>query len=150
MAMSDQQYVRLKGVKCPFCQSDEIEGHSFDVDENGAHQEISCQNCNAAWTDDYKLSGYTVTDDPDEGTQEVEPEPEIAYFIVSGRIPGDDEDTTLTLELPASSAREDATAAFTDQLYASALANRQSMIEQHGQDVYVNSVLKSDSKPVEA
>lgn len=149
MAMSQQQYVRLKGTQCPFCGSTEFEGSSVEIEEGGASQEVYCLSCEAAWFDNYRLVGYTVDDEPREGTVEVEPEVEVAYFIVSGRIPGDDEDTTLTLVLPADSDREVAMKAFADVLYEQGNDDRASVILQYEQDVFVNSVVKSLSKPVE-
>jgi len=45
---------------CPDCQSDNIEGQSFDTWGNGSvTQDCSCNDCDAAWTLNYTLTGIT-------------------------------------------------------------------------------------------
>lgn len=71
--LTDKQYV--KKVKkddciCPFCGSDNIEGAGVDVQKGGAQQEVTCQDCNASWYDDYVLTGYTVINGPQPGGEE--------------------------------------------------------------------------------
>lgn len=51
--------------ECPFCDSDHIVGGSVNIEGIQAFQSLSCNECNAAWVDEYILVGYTVTDDPD-------------------------------------------------------------------------------------
>ena len=44
--------------KCPFCRSENIIGHSIELDSNSVWQEISCNDCDKTWKDVYKLVGY--------------------------------------------------------------------------------------------
>jgi transposase-like protein len=57
-AMTERQYVRSKGLRCPFCKSSDIEGTGVDVDAGFATQDIRCNDCERCWTDHYRLSGY--------------------------------------------------------------------------------------------
>lgn len=56
--ITNKKYVAMKGVRCPHCNSENIEGTSFEANENGASQEISCSDCEESWIDTYKLTGY--------------------------------------------------------------------------------------------
>jgi transposase-like protein len=57
MTMTDEEYVKLRGVRCPFCKSDQIEGEHIEVDAGGAFQDVSCLGCDRTWTDYYILVG---------------------------------------------------------------------------------------------
>lgn len=61
--MSDEQYRKIKGLRCPCCGSDQIEGNSFDVGGGDATQEISCNDCCATWLDVYNLTGYSLMEE---------------------------------------------------------------------------------------
>jgi len=52
-----EKYIEKRGVHCPKCESQNIEGDSFDVDENGANQQMACIDCDFEWFDIYKLVG---------------------------------------------------------------------------------------------
>jgi hypothetical protein len=53
----EQYYLQHKGIRCPFCHSDELDGGSVTTNEGGAEQSISCLNCDSEWTDRYTLTG---------------------------------------------------------------------------------------------
>lgn len=153
MAMTDKQYVGAKGYKCPFCGSENISGNAFNVYGGSTTQEVGCDDCGAEWLDQYILTGYTFTEipDPGNGVVEIEPEkeikekPKLAFFAVTGRIPGDDEDTLHTFEVTT---REEAVAAFEIAMYADmykAELTKSSVVEQYGQAVYINAVVASAS-----
>lgn len=57
-AMSELEYVKKGGCRCPFCGSEDIVGQSVEIDAGGAIQECSCAECDKEWYDHYKLSGY--------------------------------------------------------------------------------------------
>jgi transposase-like protein len=48
-------YVESGGVKCPLCDSTDIEGFDIDINEGVAMQEMLCHSCDAAWVDIYHL-----------------------------------------------------------------------------------------------
>lgn len=62
--LTDPEYVEIKGSRCPFCGSEDIEGAHMEVEEGGATQEVSCLKCHMAWLDCYALTGYIVTRPP--------------------------------------------------------------------------------------
>lgn len=55
---TDEEYVATGGCHCPSCGSTNIDGHSVDIDAGYATQDVSCHDCDAEWTDQYKLIGY--------------------------------------------------------------------------------------------
>lgn len=147
MAMSQQQYIKSKGVKCPFCGSEDISGEEVNIDGGSASQSVSCMECNASWNDHYHLGGYEIDERPEtEDLAEITPEDPgdpVMYFVVSGRIPGDDEDTTLTFALPENATREDVAKAFEDEMYADRSINRENIIVEYDSAVYINAIHKS-------
>lgn len=54
------KYLKNGGVRCPYCNSDDISGDSVEVDIGSASQEMFCHDCNATWNDLYTLSGISV------------------------------------------------------------------------------------------
>lgn len=50
-------YVRGGGVKCPFCESENIVGGDREIDCGMTYQEVSCDGCAERWTDIYTLVG---------------------------------------------------------------------------------------------
>lgn len=61
-----KNYIEIGGVRCPFCNSEEIEStDSFDGDADSCWQEMQCLNCEEEWTDYYKLI-YVETEDDGE------------------------------------------------------------------------------------
>jgi transcription elongation factor Elf1 len=57
-----RKYVREGWGHCPYCGSDEVEGDSLDAEGNHVYQVCTCCKCEAAWTDEYTLTG--VMDGP--------------------------------------------------------------------------------------
>lgn len=57
-----QQYAEHGYGSCPQCGSDQVEGNEFDVEQNRAFQACSCAFCGAQWSDDYQLTGYTLSE----------------------------------------------------------------------------------------
>lgn len=50
-----KKYVAQGGVRCPVCNSENIEGSSIEVDAGGAYQEMTCTDCGEEWQDVYRL-----------------------------------------------------------------------------------------------
>ena len=61
--MTSTEYVEASGAMCPFCQSKDIEGASFETGEH-VYQDITCGSCGKEWTDIYTLSSYEVMNVP--------------------------------------------------------------------------------------
>ena len=56
----DAYYRMDGGMKCPACESDNIEGigGGFDIDGMQASNNMQCMDCFTAWSDIYKLAGF--------------------------------------------------------------------------------------------
>jgi len=60
------------GVTCPWCGSNDITGDSVDYDSDCIFQTCRCGNCQAVWSDQYKLYSYQpITKGVDKGTFEL-------------------------------------------------------------------------------
>lgn len=69
----------------------------------------------------------------------------LKWYAVTGRLPGDDEDTLCVFNVAT---RQEALKAFEDAMYENEVdpeATRKSVSAQHGQYVFVNSIVSSDS-----
>lgn len=54
----ESKYIDNGGVKCPFCESDNITAHENPQFSGfGIFQDIYCMDCEKEWTDEYKLIG---------------------------------------------------------------------------------------------
>lgn len=58
--MTSEGYVERKGLYCPVCRSDQIEGSDISFDGGYMDQFMCCLACDATWYDYYKLAGYTA------------------------------------------------------------------------------------------
>jgi hypothetical protein len=57
--MSDQEYVKAGGNKCPHCGSGQVSADSgVEVEGATAWQEVGCGDCQETWHDVYKLIGW--------------------------------------------------------------------------------------------
>jgi uncharacterized Zn finger protein len=50
---------------CPNCGSEDIEGNSFNADENYVIRDVYCEECGMVWTDEYTLSSIEDAYMPD-------------------------------------------------------------------------------------
>jgi hypothetical protein len=58
--MTSDQYVRLMGIMCPCCESEDIEPTGpMESDAGVAWCERQCNCCKATWMETYGLVGYT-------------------------------------------------------------------------------------------
>ena len=76
--------------------------------------------------------------------------PKAKYFAVTGRIPGDDEDT---LHVFQATTREEALTAFEAAMWANkteAETGRENVFKAHGQTVFVNSIVASEAPILKA
>ena len=59
--MNDKQkkYIKAGGIRCPFCDSEEIDNRGdVQTDLGVAWQDVECLECHALWTDQYELVGF--------------------------------------------------------------------------------------------
>ncbi|MDD2730822.1 MAG: hypothetical protein PHW33_01715 [Candidatus Portnoybacteria bacterium] len=49
-------YIEGGGANCPWCESDQIEGGSIEVDGEIASQNMTCNACSQRWTDNFRRS----------------------------------------------------------------------------------------------
>jgi formate dehydrogenase maturation protein FdhE len=48
-------YIKAKGLICPFCNSESIEGGFIEVEAGEAFQKMNCSLCQNKWQDVYRL-----------------------------------------------------------------------------------------------
>ena len=51
----ERAYLESNGTHCPYCSSPDITTDGFDGES--ASQQVSCNKCDKAWVDCYKLVG---------------------------------------------------------------------------------------------
>ncbi len=57
--MTDEQYVKAQGGRCPYCRSSDIEGDGhIEAEGRSAFQEVKSVARGKRWQDFYVLSGY--------------------------------------------------------------------------------------------
>jgi len=68
--LTDEQvsnYLATGGLRCPRCNSSEIEGNgNVELDAGIAWQNIVCNTCEFEWADVYQLVSVDPSDDPGE------------------------------------------------------------------------------------
>jgi len=52
-------YTKAKGLICPYCGAESIEGGFIQVEAGEAFQAMSCSQCNNKWQDVYHLVDVT-------------------------------------------------------------------------------------------
>lgn len=72
-------YLDSCGVKCPYCGSTDISGHSLEIEASIVTQTIDCSNCNEQWSDIYTLVGIA---DANGNRIEPTPEPKTCWVLV--------------------------------------------------------------------
>ena len=56
--MTDQEYIDDRGVRCPFCRTNDIRGEDINIEGGACSQEVWCNGCGEGWYDVYELRGY--------------------------------------------------------------------------------------------
>lgn len=56
--ISSEEYVASGGSVCPACGSGAISAEWPEMDGSAIWADVSCSDCDAVWTDYYKLAGY--------------------------------------------------------------------------------------------
>lgn len=57
-----REYLKQKGVRCPFCKSDQIKTRPLEVEDGGIVCEVACDNCARVWRDYYTLTSIGDVD----------------------------------------------------------------------------------------
>lgn len=47
-------------ARCPFCRSPHIVGHGVVIDAGKASQDMFCNDCEEAWTDQFRLDHVEI------------------------------------------------------------------------------------------
>ena len=56
--LSQDEFVKQSGGRCPNCRGGQIEGKGFDYDGGAVWQKVICSDCQAEWTEVYDLARY--------------------------------------------------------------------------------------------
>lgn len=57
MRFNKKRYLKQGGVRCPYCNSENIEARSSDIMERGEmYQVVDCNRCGGSWEDKYQLT----------------------------------------------------------------------------------------------
>lgn len=77
-------YIESGGANCPWCESDQIEGGSIEVDGEIASQNMTCNACDEKWVDNLRRSSIYA----DVEVQTIYPLKKV-YVCVSGGVVDD-------------------------------------------------------------
>jgi transposase-like protein len=55
----ESEYLENGGTKCPVCGSDDMVDGGTDFNGSILYQNVSCNDCQEEWTEEYKLSGIS-------------------------------------------------------------------------------------------
>jgi len=48
-------YIKSKGLICPFCKTESVQGGFIQVEAGKAYQKMDCLECDGRWKDVYRL-----------------------------------------------------------------------------------------------
>jgi DNA-directed RNA polymerase subunit RPC12/RpoP len=67
MLTKDQKtkYLKQRGVRCPHCDSYELQTRMGDRQDDYIIVQVTCGDCGREWKDEYKLTGVFDVDDED-------------------------------------------------------------------------------------
>lgn len=85
-AEQKEKYIRNDSF-CPFCESDDLDSGRMETDSHGAWRDVSCNDCERSWQDQYTLTNVQsygddghLQDDPKRAEREVG----VAYQVHGG------------------------------------------------------------------
>lgn len=64
--LSQKAYVKASGCICPACRKSNVSADHPEIDGSVVWVNVSCQDCDAQWTDVYELTGYSNLEVSDE------------------------------------------------------------------------------------
>ena len=50
-----ESYIKGKGLSCPFCEAESVQGGFIQIEAGKAFQDMGCTECEGAWQDVYEL-----------------------------------------------------------------------------------------------
>ncbi len=50
-----ESYIKCKGLSCPFCEAESVQGGFIQIEAGKAFQEMGCTECDETWQDVYEL-----------------------------------------------------------------------------------------------
>jgi hypothetical protein len=63
--ISKGKYIKAKGLICPYCGAESIEGGFIQVEAGEAFQDMSCSQCEGKWQDIYRLVDLVLIEKED-------------------------------------------------------------------------------------
>ena len=58
--LTNKEYADKKGMTCPYCSGNNVETVGSLDAIAGYYQDCKCRGCDAKWTDEFKLVGYST------------------------------------------------------------------------------------------
>ena len=68
------KYIEQHGLICPYCGGRDLDGGTFQADDDYAWRDVTCTGCGHEWEDVYKLVSVDVPTEEDQDGQEEDPE----------------------------------------------------------------------------
>ncbi len=53
--IDNESYIKGKGLSCPFCEAESVQGGFIQIEAGKAFQEMGCTECEGAWQEVYEL-----------------------------------------------------------------------------------------------
>ena len=53
--MNKKAYIKGKGIRCPYCEAESVQGGFIHVDAGKAFQDMNCLECEGRWQEVYQL-----------------------------------------------------------------------------------------------
>jgi hypothetical protein len=58
--LDKETYIKGKGLLCPFCEAESVQGGFIQIEAGKAVQEMGCAECEGTWQDVYVLSDVII------------------------------------------------------------------------------------------
>ncbi len=62
-----KKYIDAGGVYCPYCENENVNWSSVEIEGAGAYQQGHCPECGARWANSYALVSIVELDKPEKG-----------------------------------------------------------------------------------
>lgn len=57
-ALIQTDYVNMRGLMCPGCQSKDTTRGDFEIEAGIGHRDVSCRACGSSWVEQFQVVGF--------------------------------------------------------------------------------------------